>query len=221
MGPHRQQSTRLPCPWDTPGRTLEWVAISFSNAWKWKVKVKSLSRVQLLATPWTAAHQAPPSMGFSSQEYWSGLPLPSPSYVPSHLQKLFFLLVSQDAVSSSCLSAVSEIKDSHYSEDPQILYEDTLYFFFFLQFYFIFKLYIIVLVLPNIKMNPPSDPLKKWCLHACSFAESCPTLCDTIDYSPPGSSVRKIFSRQEYGSGLPFPPPGDPPNPGITPASPA
>ena len=59
-------------------RTLEWVAISFSNAWKWKVKVKSLSRVRLLATPWTAAYQAPPSMGFSRQEYWSGVPLPSP-----------------------------------------------------------------------------------------------------------------------------------------------
>ena len=60
-------------------RTQEWVAISFSNAWKWKVKVKSLSRVRLLATPWTAAYQAPPSMGFSRQEYWSGLPLPSPT----------------------------------------------------------------------------------------------------------------------------------------------
>ena len=59
-------------------RTLEWVAISFSNAWKWKVKVKSLSRVWLLATPWTEAYQAPPSMGFSRQEYWSGVPLPSP-----------------------------------------------------------------------------------------------------------------------------------------------
>ena len=59
-------------------RILAWVAISFSNAWKWKVKVKSLSRVRLLATPWTAAHQAPPSMGFSRQEYWSGVPLPSP-----------------------------------------------------------------------------------------------------------------------------------------------
>ena len=60
-------------------RTLECVAISFSNAWKWKVKVKSLSRVQLLATQWTAAYQAPRSMGFAWQEYWSGLPLPSPS----------------------------------------------------------------------------------------------------------------------------------------------
>ena len=122
--PHRQQPTRLPRPWDSPGkntgvgchfllqcmkvksesevpqsyltlrdpmdyslpgssvpgifqaRTLEWVANSISNAWKWKVKVKSLSLVRLLATPWTAAHQAPPSMGFSRQEYWSGVPVP-------------------------------------------------------------------------------------------------------------------------------------------------
>ena len=59
-------------------RTLEWVAISFSNAGKWKLKVKSLSHVWLLATPWTAAYQAPPSMGFSRQEYWSGVPSPSP-----------------------------------------------------------------------------------------------------------------------------------------------
>ena len=58
-------------------RTLEWVAISFSNAWKWKVKVKPLSRVQLFTTPWTAAYQASPSMGFSRQEYWSGVPSPS------------------------------------------------------------------------------------------------------------------------------------------------
>ena len=58
-------------------RTLEWVAISFSNAWKWKGKVKSLSRAWLLATPWTSAHQAPLSMGLSRQEYWSGVPLPS------------------------------------------------------------------------------------------------------------------------------------------------
>ena len=56
-------------------RTLGWVAISFSNVWKWKVKVKSLSCVQLVATPWTAAYQATPSMGFSRQEYWSGVPL--------------------------------------------------------------------------------------------------------------------------------------------------
>ena len=69
-----------PVPGILQARTLEWVASSFSNAWKWKVKVKLLSRVQLLATPWTTAYQAPPSMGFSRQEYWSGEPLPSPSY---------------------------------------------------------------------------------------------------------------------------------------------
>ena len=66
-----------PIPGILQARTMEWVAISFSNAGKWKVKVKSLSRVRLLATPWTAAYQAPPSMGFSRQEYWSGVPLPS------------------------------------------------------------------------------------------------------------------------------------------------
>ena len=67
-----------PIPGILQARTLEWVAISFSNAWKWKVKVKSLSRVRLVATPWTAAYQAPPSMRFSRQEYWSGVPSPSP-----------------------------------------------------------------------------------------------------------------------------------------------
>ena len=66
-----------PIPGILQARTLGWVAISFSNAWKWKVKVKLLSHVRLLATPWTAAYQAPPSMGFSRQEYWSGVPLPS------------------------------------------------------------------------------------------------------------------------------------------------
>ena len=67
-------------------RTLEWVATSFFNAWKWKVKVKSLNRVRLFTTPWTAAHQAPPSMGFSRQEYWSGVPLPSPNTIYIYIQ---------------------------------------------------------------------------------------------------------------------------------------
>ena len=68
-----------PVPEILQARTLEWVAISFSNAWKWKVNVNSLSRVWLIVTPWTVAYQAPPSMGFSRQEYWSGVPLPSPN----------------------------------------------------------------------------------------------------------------------------------------------
>ena len=71
-----------PVPGILQARTLKWVAISFSKAWKWKVKVKFLSRVQLLTTPWTAAYQGPPSMGFSRQEYWSGVPLPPPGIYP-------------------------------------------------------------------------------------------------------------------------------------------
>ena len=67
-----------PIPGILQAITLEWVAISLSNAGKWKVKVKSLSCVWLLATSWTEAHQAPLSMGFSRQQYWSGVPLPSP-----------------------------------------------------------------------------------------------------------------------------------------------
>ena len=70
-------------PGNLQARILEWVAISFSNAWKWKVKVKSLSHVRLLATSWTVAYQVPPSMGFSRQEYWSGAPLPSPLSSPT------------------------------------------------------------------------------------------------------------------------------------------
>ena len=64
-----------PVPGTLQARTLEWGAISSSNAWKWKVKVKSLSRVRLFETPWTAAHQALPSLEFSRQEHWSGVPL--------------------------------------------------------------------------------------------------------------------------------------------------
>ena len=78
--PHRRQPTRLPVPGILQARTLERVAISFSNAWKEKGKVKSLSRVRLFATPWTVAHQALLSMGFSRQESWSGVPWPSPMF---------------------------------------------------------------------------------------------------------------------------------------------
>ena len=103
-----------PVPGILQARTLEWVAISFSNAWKWKVKMKSLSRVQLLATPWTAAHQAPLSMGFSRQEYWNGVPLPSSALVltifllPAHSSMCFQWLLpapaSTPAVPKLCIT---------------------------------------------------------------------------------------------------------------------
>ena len=79
--PHRRQPTRLLCPWDSPGKNMKWVAISFSNEWKWKVEVKSFSCARLLATPWTAAYQAPPSMGFSRQECCLGQKLRLPKIV--------------------------------------------------------------------------------------------------------------------------------------------
>ena len=75
-------------------KTLEWVAISFSNAWKLKGKVKSLSHVRLFVTPWTAAHQAPPSMGFSRQEDWSGVPLPSPLLYEESINQCYWLYQS-------------------------------------------------------------------------------------------------------------------------------
>ena len=71
MRPRRRQPTRLLCPWDSPGKNTG-VGCHFLLQ---SGKMKSLSHVQLLGTPWTAAHQAPLSMGFSRQEYWSGLPL--------------------------------------------------------------------------------------------------------------------------------------------------
>ena len=86
-------------------RTLEWVAISFSNAWQWKVKVKSLSRVQLFATLWTAAHQAPPSMGFSRQEYWSGVPSPSLYYV-LHIHNYCFIFMNWPFAFIKCFLSV-------------------------------------------------------------------------------------------------------------------
>ena len=78
LRPHRRQPTRLPHPWDSPGKNTGVGCHFLLQCRKVKVKVKSLSRVPLLSTPWTTAYQAPPSMGFSRQEYWSGVPLPSP-----------------------------------------------------------------------------------------------------------------------------------------------
>ena len=80
-------------------RTLEWVAISFSNAWKWKVKVKLLSCVWPSATPWTTAFQAPPSMGFSRQGYWSGVPLPFQTFVSSVCVKKYRRVLCQCSIS--------------------------------------------------------------------------------------------------------------------------
>ena len=99
-------------------RIVEWVAISFSNAWKCKVKVKSLSRVWLLATPWTAAHQAPLSMGLSSQEYWSGVPLPSPIFMSILID--FSSLLSIPMCPPPSASSVILLQNSYLSSKIQL-----------------------------------------------------------------------------------------------------
>ena len=80
LQPHRRQPSRLPHPWNSSGKNTEVGCHFLLQCIKVKMKVKSLSRVQLLASPWTAAHQAPPSLGFLRQEHWSGLPFPSPMH---------------------------------------------------------------------------------------------------------------------------------------------
>ena len=100
-----------PVPGILQARILEWVAISFSNAWKWKVKVKSLSRFQLLVTPWTGAYQAPPSVGFFSQEHWSGVPLPSQLHLTSWIQRLLMKPVFH--VTKCCSSTTWELPWPH------------------------------------------------------------------------------------------------------------
>ena len=131
--PHRRQPTRLPCPWDSPGKKLEWVAISFSNAWKWKVKVKLLSSVRLVVTPWTAAYQAPPPMGFSRQGYWSGVPLPSPKKVLACFKGCSIYLSSQwDHIclrKMAMMSTMDSVSPSFRNFCPSI------FFFFFCRSY--------------------------------------------------------------------------------------
>ena len=108
-----------PVPGILQARTLEWVAISFSNVWKWKAKVKLLSHVRLLGTPWTAAYQAPPSMVFSRQEYWSELPLPSlPLILPCWLHSL--LLPTSLYLSHSCRGRDSLCWDPHLFPLPEL-----------------------------------------------------------------------------------------------------
>ena len=135
----------FPVPGILQARTLEWVAISFSNAWKWKVKVKSLSCVQLLAIPWTADHQAPPSMGFSRQEYWSGVPLPSP---PNHCTTrefppfLFLILVIWIFFSWSTKPKIYQFFDFSKNKIFFLYCFSILYFLYFLSFYFFFLLWV-------------------------------------------------------------------------------
>ena len=97
----------FPVPGILQAKTLEWVAISFSNAWKWNVKGKALSRIWLLVSPWTTVYQAPPSTGFSRQDYWSGLALPSPKYEVPRVIKFMetetVVMIREGKIGNYCL----------------------------------------------------------------------------------------------------------------------
>ena len=108
MRPHRQQPTRLPRPWDSPGNNT---GVGFHFLLQCiKVKVKSLSPIPLLATPWTAAYQAPPSIGFSRQEYWSGVPLPSPfdTLISPNYENRRILNIYNSSINNHCCSLVEQ-----------------------------------------------------------------------------------------------------------------
>src|SRR5574341_901237 len=108
--PHRRWPTRLPRPWDSPGKNTG-VGCHFLLQCM-KGKVKSLSRVRLLVTPWTAAYQAPPSMGFSRQEYWSGVPLPSTHQLIDPWVVSHFWLSMHCCCCCCCCEVVSVVSES-------------------------------------------------------------------------------------------------------------
>ena len=110
--PHRRQPTRLPCPWDSPGKNTGVDCHSLLQC----VKVKSLSRIRLLATPWTASNQAPPSMGFSRQEYWSGVPLPPPNRMPYYLSYYLSNILATVYVGKKCFDYLFTFKYKNYFE---------------------------------------------------------------------------------------------------------
>ena len=128
----------FPVPGILQARTLEWVAISFCNAWKWKVKVKSLSPVWLLATPWTVAYQAPPSMGFSRQEYWSGGAMalycsPNNAQPSKHTKQDYSPWSAPIYLSNQCGQTCSPIFPCHIPFPPAtLLLWDPLYHSFYL-----------------------------------------------------------------------------------------
>ena len=220
-----------PVPGILQAKTLEWVGISFSSAWKWKVKVNLLSRVWLFKTPWSVAYQAPPSMGFSRQEYWSGMPLPSPYQTIEYIYFMldffhsifFFVKFYPDSLFILNTVWYSNVQICHclcilllwyiwVVSDLKLLkcwYECS---------YTCLSDYICTCILSWIYRRSEITKSWKWSHEVKSLSLvwlfATPW---TVAYQAPPSLG---FSRQEYWSGLPFPSPGDLPNPGIEPGSP-
>ena len=127
-----------PVPGILQARTLEWVAISFSNAWNWKVKVKPLSGVWLFEAPWTSAHQAPSSVGFSRQEYWSGVPLPSPIHVrPFNISLLRLCSLKKFPLCSSDCVLPTDLYSSSLNHSSGLLSPLNDFFFFNFRYSFL------------------------------------------------------------------------------------
>ena len=143
-------------------RILEWVAISFSNAWKWKVKVKLFSRARLLATLWTAAYQAPQSMGFTRQEYWSGLPLPSPL---SSWVLIISCIPPSGPVFKVILSDKASLGNQLCTHTPTCWGHSQIF---------------------KHQGHPLPDHIQ---FSSVQSAQSCPTLCDPMNRSTPGLPV--------------------------------
>ena len=159
----------FPFPGILQARTLEWVAIAFSNAWNWKVKVKSLTRARLFATPWTAAYQAPPSMGFSRQEYWSGVPL-----------TVALVMVNTD---NSFRIYFSQVKVKTYTVQHKLL----LYNFFLLLFYLLSDIDPATLVSLSSRNMADMLLLEGLCIY-CSLNLECVSQIATCLTSFPCSS---------------------------------
>ena len=158
--PHRQQPTRNPRPWDSPGKNTGVGCHFFPQCMKGKVKVKLLNCVRLCATPETAAHQAPLSLGFSRQEHWSGLPFPSPMHE------------SEREVAQLCPTLLTPWTAA-YQAPPSMGFSRQEYWG----------------GLPLLSLeNTPAAAAA-----AAKSLQSCPTLCDPIDNSPPGSPIPGIF----------------------------
>ena len=172
MRPHRWQPTRpLPVPGILQARTLEWVAISFSNAWKWKVKVKLLSCVRLLVTQWTAAYQAPRSMDFTGKATGVGchwLVFTNWWVMTCHVQIAELI--------DGCISSVKTTKE----ERGKGMETD--------------KNIILWSVWPRDTFG---DMYAYVCVHVCT--QSCPTLSDPMDCSLPDSCVHGIFQARIWG----------------------
>ena len=192
-----------PVPGILQERTLEWVAISFSNAWKWKVKAKSLSHILLRATPWTAAYQALPSLGFSRQEQWSGLPLPSPSTIRYHLTMVEWLSSKSPQIINA-REGVEKWKHS-YNTGGNVNWKTVWRFL---------KKKPWKQINHMIWQFPPWYE-KKWKWKSLSHVQLFVTPWTAACQAP----LSMGFSRQEYLSGLLCPPSEDLPHPGIKPAS--